>query len=246
MKERGYSLIFAAILAGGTGTRMDLDNLPKQFLPLADKPILIHTLEKFCLCARFDALYIGVHEDWLSHTRELLAKHRLDSFPIHVLAGGTTRTDTIFNILDAIETEYGENDEHIVVTHDSVRPFVKLSTIEQNIEAALTYGACDTVIAATDTIVRSDDEGEYIFRIPTRSRMYQGQTPQSFGIRLFRECYASLDEQTKATLTDACRVLVDAEIAVRLVEGDVTNIKLTTIMDYKVAQAMIESGTLDQ
>jgi 2-C-methyl-D-erythritol 4-phosphate cytidylyltransferase len=239
-------LIFAAILAGGTGTRMDLDNLPKQFLPLSEKPVLIHTLEKFCLCPSFDALFIGVHEDWLAHTRELIEKYRLTSFPIRVLAGGKTRTHTIINILDAIEKEYGESDEHIVVTHDSVRPFVKLSTIEKNIEAALSYGACDTVIPATDTIVRSDEEGELIFRIPTRSRMYQGQTPQSFNIRLFRECYATLDSEEKATLTDACKVLVEAEAPVRLVAGDVTNIKLTTIMDYKIAKAMIESGAVDQ
>jgi 2-C-methyl-D-erythritol 4-phosphate cytidylyltransferase len=239
-------LIFAAILAGGSGTRMDLDNMPKQFLPLADKPILIHTLEKFCLCTRFDALFVGVHGDWLAHTHELLEKYRLTGFPIHVLAGGATRNDTIVNILDAIEAQYGASTEHIVVTHDSVRPFVKLSTIEANIEAALAYGACDTVIPATDTIVRSDDEGTSIFGIPNRSRMYQGQTPQSFGITLFRESLAGLDEATRVSLTDACKVLVEAGHKVRLVEGDVTNIKLTTIMDYKVAQAMIESGSVDK
>jgi 2-C-methyl-D-erythritol 4-phosphate cytidylyltransferase len=225
---------------------MDLDNLPKQFLLLADKPVLIHTLEKFCLCSRFDALFVGVHKDWLAHTQELIAKYRLAGFPIHVLAGGVTRTDTIFNVLDAIETEYGQSDEHIVVTHDSVRPFVKLSTIERNIDAALAYGVCDTVIPATDTIVRADEEGEYILRIPTRSRMYQGQTPQSFKIELFRKCYAGLSEETRESLTDACRVFVEAESPVRLVLGDVTNIKLTTIMDYKVARAMIESGAVDQ
>jgi 2-C-methyl-D-erythritol 4-phosphate cytidylyltransferase len=225
---------------------MDLDNLPKQFLPLAEKPVLIHTLEKFCLCPRFDALFVGVHKDWLAHTWELVERYRLTEFPIHVLAGGDTRTGTILNVLDAIETEYGKSDEHIVVTHDSVRPFVKLSTIEENIEAALAYGACDTVIPATDTIVRSDEKGEQIYRIPTRSRMYQGQTPQSFGIKLFKDCYAGLDEATKVSLTDACKVLVAAKAPVRLVMGDVTNIKLTTIMDYKIAKAMIESGAVDQ
>jgi 2-C-methyl-D-erythritol 4-phosphate cytidylyltransferase len=225
---------------------MDLDNLPKQFLPLAEKPVLVHTLEKFCLCPRFDALFVGVHKDWLAHTQELIEKYRLAGFPLRVLAGGTTRTDTILNVLDAIEAEYGKSDEHIVVTHDSVRPFVKLSTIEKNIETALAYGACDTVIPATDTIVRSDEEGEQIFRIPTRSRMYQGQTPQSFGVSLFRRCYATLDDEAKETLTDACKVLVEAQAPVRLVPGDVTNIKLTTIMDYKIAKAMIESGSIDQ
>jgi 2-C-methyl-D-erythritol 4-phosphate cytidylyltransferase len=239
-------LIFAAILAGGTGTRMDLDSLPKQFLPLADKPILIHTLEKFCLCARFDALFVGVHKDWIGYTQEMIERHRLNSFPIHVLAGGETRNDTIVNVLDAIEAEYGASDEHVVVTHDAVRPFIKLSTIEANIDAALEHGACDTVIPATDTIVYADERGTSIQSIPDRSRVYQGQTPQSFCVTLFKNSFAILDSETKASLTDACKVLAEAGHDVYLVGGDVTNIKLTTIMDYKIAQAMIESGAVDQ
>jgi 2-C-methyl-D-erythritol 4-phosphate cytidylyltransferase len=127
-----------------------------------------------------------------------------------------------------------------------VRPFVKLSTIEQNIEAALEYGACDTVIPATDTIVRSNEDGTTIYKIPERNRMYQGQTPQSFGITRFRESLDKLDAKTKESLTDACKVLVEAGNEVRLVAGDPTNIKLTTTMDYKVAHAMIESGVVDK
>lgn len=239
-------MIFGAILAGGTGTRMDLENLPKQFLPLADKPILIHTLEKFCLCARIDALYIGVHSDWVSHTQDLINKYALSHYDIHVVSGGGSRNQTIMNILDAIETDHGQDAEHIVVTHDSVRPFVKLSTIEANIDAALANPACDTVIPATDTIVRSDEDGAFIAQIPTRDRMYQGQTPQSFKVSLFRQLYQDMDEQTRVSLTDACKVFVEAGYPVRLVPGDVTNIKLTTIMDYKIAQAMIESRAIDQ
>ncbi|MDR1184584.1 MAG: D-ribitol-5-phosphate cytidylyltransferase, partial [Coriobacteriales bacterium] len=208
--------------------------------------ILIHTLEKFCLCARFDALFVGVHKEWLVHTQELLTKYRLEGFPIHVLAGGETRNDTIVNVLDAIEAKYGTSDEHVVVTHDAVRPFVKLSTIEANINAVLEHGACDTVIPATDTIVYADERGVSIQDIPDRSRVYQGQTPQSFGVTLFRNSLAVLDSETRTTLTDACKVLVEAGHDVYLVEGDVTNIKLTTIMDYKIAKAMIESGAVDK
>ena len=239
-------MIFGAILAGGTGTRMDLENLPKQFLPLDEKPILIHTLEKFCLCTRLDALYVGAHSDWVNHTQDLIENYGLARYNIRVVAGGDSRNQTIMNILDAIEDDHGTSDEHIVVTHDSVRPFIKLSTIEANIEAAMAYPACDTVIPATDTIVRSDERCEFISEIPTRDRMYQGQTPQSFKISLFRQIYQDMDEQTRAELTDACKVFVEAGYPVRLVIGDVTNIKLTTIMDYKIAQAMIESRAIDQ
>jgi 2-C-methyl-D-erythritol 4-phosphate cytidylyltransferase len=239
-------MIFAAILAGGTGTRMDIDAMPKQFLPLAGKPILIHTLEKFCLASRLDGIYVGVHPDWLSHTERLLAEYGLGDYAITLVPGGGTRNDTILNVVEAIERDHGDSADNIVVTHDSVRPFVKLATIEANIDAALATGACDTVIPATDTIVRASDDGTRVGRIPTRDRMYQGQTPQSFKAATFKRCYAALTAEQRAQMSDACRVLVEAGEPVALVPGDVTNIKLTTIMDYKVAQAMVEGGGLDQ
>ena len=83
--------------------------------------------------------------------------------------------------------KFGESDDHVIVTHDAVRPFVSLRMIEENIEAAIKYGACDTVIPATDTIVSSKD-GQVIDSIPQRSEMDQGQTPQSFNVKLLKNC----------------------------------------------------------
>ena len=68
-------MIFGAILAGGTGSRMHMADMPKQFLPLGDKPILLHTLEKFLTCSRFDKIYVGVHPDWIDYTNDLVEKH---------------------------------------------------------------------------------------------------------------------------------------------------------------------------
>lgn len=241
---KGVVMIFGAILAGGVGSRMDIESMPKQFLPLGERPILIHTLEKFCLCGRFDALYVGVHKDWITHTEDLLTKFGLGRFPIEVICGGNDRNGTIMNILDGIEARHGSDETHVVVTHDSVRPFVKLSIIEENIDAALRFGACDTVIPATDTIVQSEDGG-FLSGVPSREHMYQGQTPQSFNVSLLKELYAELTDEEKSALTDACKVLVMRDKPVKMVTGDVTNIKLTTIMDYKIAQAMIESKIVD-
>lgn len=234
-------MIFGALLAGGIGSRMNIESMPKQFLPLGSKPILMHTLDKFLLCGEFDAIYIGVHKDWIDFVEDAIVESGISSDLVHVVCGGADRNGTIMNIIEAIENDFGESEDHVIITHDSVRPFVKIPTIKANIKAACVHGACDTVIPATDTIVRSTN-GELISDIPFRSEMYQGQTPQSFKISKLKSVYTSLTDGEKAALTDACKIFVLKGQPVALVEGDVTNIKLTTLMDYKVAQAMLESG----
>ena len=183
-------MIFGAILAGGVGSRMHMADMPKQFLPLGNKPIIIHTLEKFLTCSRFDQIYIGTHSDWVNYTEDLVAKyvpHARDR--IRVVCGGENRNETIQNIITALEADYGSDDDHVIVTHDAVRPFVTLRMIEENIDQALRCGAVDTVTPAVDTIVVSGD-GKTIRDIPDRKQMYQGQTPQSFRVRLLRRVHA--------------------------------------------------------
>ncbi|MDY5273758.1 MAG: 2-C-methyl-D-erythritol 4-phosphate cytidylyltransferase [Arcanobacterium sp.] len=230
-------MIYAAILAGGTGSRMKMANMPKQFLDLGDKPVILHTLEKFLLVPDFDGVYVGVHPDWVDYTRDLLAGEGLAEC-VTVIAGGANRNGTIANILAQIENEHGDDPEAIIITHDAVRPFVSLATIRDNICAARKFGACDTVIPATDTIVDSAD-GSVIIEIPDRSRLYQGQTPQSFRIDWLKDSYSKLSEEEKAAIPDACKALVLAGYPVQLVEGAPENIKLTTVMDYRIAQSLV-------
>lgn len=232
-------------MAGGVGSRMHMGDMPKQFLPLGDKPIIIHTLEKFLLCSRFDKVYLGVHSDWLGYTESLVRKHIPDGMDkVCVVAGGADRNGTILNIIEEIEYNYGQSDEHVIVTHDSVRPFVTMRMIEENIDGALRYGAVDTVTAAVDTIVVSAD-GKQICDIPDRRRMYQGQTPQSFKISLLKRLYLSLSEEEKMILTDACKICVVRSYPVHLVEGTATNLKITTPGDYRIAQAMVGGKAID-
>jgi len=231
-------MIFGAILAGGTGSRMKIADMPKQFLTLGDKPIIIHTLQKFLLCTELDKVYVGVHKNWVSHMNDLIEKYIEDREKVRIVAGGEDRNSTIFNIIEDIEDNHGINDEHIIVTHDAVRPFVTLRILTENIQAALKYGACDTVVGATDTIVESVD-GVSISNIPPRNYMYQGQTPQSFNISKLKEMFAALSEEEKESLTDACSIFVKKGQKVHLVRGEVSNMKITTVNDYEIVQAMI-------
>lgn len=237
-------MIYGAILAGGIGSRMNISDMPKQFLTLGDKPIIIQTLEKFLMCNRLDYIYVGVHSSWVSHMEDLLEKFNLDDDKILITEGGADRNNTIINIISKIEKDHGMNDDDIIVTHDSVRPFVTLRIIEDNIDAAVKYGACDTVVSAVDTIVVSED-GDAIHSIPNRRFMYQGQTPQSFKMNMLKGLYNDLKQEEKEILTDACKICVVRNTPVKLVEGEVSNIKITTVSDYKIAQAMLGGIELD-
>ena len=238
-------MVFGAILAGGVGSRMHISTMPKQFLTLGDKPIIIHTLEKFLACSEFESVYIGVHADWMEYMDDLVVKYIPYSVnKVKIVCGGSDRNETIQNIISAIENEYGENEDNIIVTHDAVRPFVTMRMIEENIEYAKKYGAVDTVTPAVDTIVQSDD-GKIISDIPNRAKLYQGQTPQSFRIKLLKDLYKTLSDEEKLILTDACKICIVRNHPVYLVNGEYTNLKITTLGDYKIAQAMVGGNILD-
>lgn len=236
-------MIFAVILAGGTGSRMGSNDMPKQFLEIKGKPILNHTIEKFLPNPRFEKIIVLSPKAWVHHAKEIIHKYTGKSDRIEVIEGGATRNETIMNAIAYIERSYSLDDDTIIVTHDSVRPFVTHRIIEENIEAALRDGACDTVIPATDTIVES--EGQTIAAIPDRRRMYQGQTPQSFKAKQLRDTYLSLTKEEKEILTDAAKILVIKGKKVSLVQGETYNIKITYPYDLKIARSLLEEEEHD-
>ncbi|MDE6603713.1 MAG: 2-C-methyl-D-erythritol 4-phosphate cytidylyltransferase [Lachnospiraceae bacterium] len=231
-------MIYAAILAGGTGARMGNMDKPKQYLLLNGKPIIIHTIEKFCVNPRFERIIVLCPQNWMLHTQNLINRYLNDHSRIEVIEGGSTRNDTIMNAIRHIKNTGDLNDETILVTHDSVRPFVTHRIIEENIDGAIRYGACDTVVAASDTIVESRD-GVVISNIPDRMQMYQGQTPQSFKAEKLMHIFNSLLPEEKEILTDAAKIFVIKGEPVHLVKGEVFNTKITYSYDLEVAEAMI-------
>jgi 2-C-methyl-D-erythritol 4-phosphate cytidylyltransferase len=232
-------MIFAAILAGGIGSRMGGTDTPKQFLDLGDKPVIVHTIEKFVINSKIDRIIVLTPQNFINHTNHLISEYIGENDDIIVIEGGQTRNDTLINSIDYIEENFGIDDESIIVTHDSVRPFVTHRIIEDNIEAARRYGACDTVIPATDTIVESIN-GTTIESIPVRDYYYQGQTPQSFNVKKLFNLITSLTEEESNILTDACKIFTLKDEDVHLVEGEVTNIKITYPYDLKLANTILE------
>lgn len=213
-------------------------SMPKQFLPLNGKPIIVHTVEKFILNTRFDKILISSPKEWMNHAEDNIKKYISDD-RIVVIEGGEDRNETIMNGIRFVEKTYGLTDDDIIVTHDAVRPFLTHRIIEENIDAALETGAVDTVIEALDTIVESSNH-EVITDIPVRDHMYQGQTPQSFNMKKVFNHYQNLTPEKKQILTDACKICLLAGDDVKLVKGEIFNIKITTPYDLKVANAIIQ------
>ena len=171
--------VYAGIVAGGCGSRMGAD-MPKQYIPLAGTPILLHTVRAFLKFA--DAVFVACPENFVDLTKELVGGIAT------VIPGGKTRMESIINILDNISPE---NDD-IILTHDGVRPFVSERIITENIEEAKKHLACGTFIPAVDTICRSDD-GKTLSAVPDRNAMYNVQTPQTFNINLLKKLVSSCE-----------------------------------------------------
>lgn len=230
-------MIFAGIVAGGTGSRMGAD-IPKQFIELGGRPILIYTIEKFLQVSEIDKVYVGVHSEWIDYTNRLISKFFPNSSKTCIVAGGNDRNSTVFNIVDKIKSEYEISDNDIILTHDGVRPFVSRDIILENIKSTIKYNACTTAITAIDTLLYSEDNLT-ITSTPPRNKMYHAQTPQSFNLRNLLEVYCSLNDGEKALLTDTCSIYTAKGLPVKIVNGDVSNIKITTPFDLKIANSLI-------
>lgn len=237
-------MTYGVILAGGIGSRMGGDK-PKQYLTVKGKPIIIYTIEKFLVVPEFEKVIVLCPKQWVEHTKNLIEKNIAPAKDrVAVIEGGSTRNETIMNAIKLIESEGNLNDDTIIVTHDSVRPFVTHRIIEENIKAAEEFGACDTVVPATDTIVEAMDNAT-ISNIPDRSKMYQGQTPQSFKALKLKNMYESLSDEEKDILTDAAKIFVIKGEKVALVQGETFNMKITYPYDLRVAKSLLEDETDD-
>lgn len=233
-------MIYGEILAGGKGTRMGNTEMPKQFLKLGDRPIIIHTIEKFLLQNKFEKVIIVCPKPWISHTKDIVKKYIAPKFieKVVVCVGGVDRNGSVMSGIHYIEEHYGLNDDDIIVTHDAVRPFLTSRMLSENIEMGLKYGATDTVVSAVDTIVESQDN-EFITAIPLRDKMYQGQTPQTFNVKKLKSLFESLTDEEKVILTDAAKIFVMKGEKVKLVSGELYNIKITSQYDLDVANMLI-------
>lgn len=230
-------MAIAGIVAGGTGSRMG-GAVPKQFMELCGKPVIVRTIEKFAGSRDIGAVIVGVNPDWYDHMLSLVGEY----FPsgVYVTKGGADRSDTIVNIIRYASDVLGFADDEIILTHDAVRPFVTEKMISDSIEAMSCCEICTAAVGATDTMLISAD-GKTASEFPVRSTMYRVQTPQSFRMGQFVTMLGAVPQDRRSEITDACSVYHRLGIKVHIIQGGETNIKLTYPADFEAAKAFVRA-----
>lgn len=213
----------AAILAGGTGTRMGGDK-PKQFLEINGKKLIEYTVEKFEHHPEIDGIYIVCVSDYTDTMKDIVS-HAGWSKVKRILAGGSNRRESSKIAVEAALEDFGPED--IILIHDAARPNVSADIISDNIRQTSNIGAVNTVIPSQDTILVSDD-GRMLTAYTDRSKMFQVQTPQSFKLKVIKEGH---DRFEMPEVTDDCALVARLGQPVALVMGDKKNVKITTAED---------------
>ena len=223
MKKQKYAII----VAGGSGSRMGSE-IPKQFLPLAGKPILLHTIKRFLEVPSIKIILVLPEKD-IEFWNETCIQNAFIEKSIIVVKGGNTRFQSVKNGLSYVE------DEGIVAVHDGVRPFVSLAIIHRSFEIAEKEGSAITSVVLKDSIreIKPNGENKAVERINFRLM----QTPQTFQSELIQKAF-EVKEQT--FFTDCASVVEFAGFPVTLIEGAYENIKITTPEDLLIAEALLK------
>lgn len=219
---------FGIILAGGVGARMGIENLPKQYVEVNGKPVLVYTLEKFECCGDVDRILVVADPAWHDRITQWCREYGIRKFS-GFAAPGVTRQQSVFSGLLACEAQQG-SPEDIVIIHDAARPMVTPALITAGIEATREHDGALAAITAKDTIYFCQD-GRFITGLIDRSTLRCGQTPETFKLGV------CLDINRKATPEDLEKFHGCSELAfkygldVRIIPGEEMNFKLTTQED---------------
>ena len=223
--------VAAVIVAAGQGTRMGAET-KKQYMMLANRPVLAHTLLAFEKCGAVEEIFLVIHRgDDPFCKREIIDPLRPNK-PIHLVSGGATRQESVYNGLKAIDGRFS-----IVVIHDGVRPLVNIARIAECVTVARKYGGCILGMAASDTI-KTVDEYDRVIGTMKRHMIRMAQTPQAFRYDLILEAHVASQKEGYAGTDDAELVEQRGKV-VKVIPGDPYNIKITTPEDLKLAEALL-------
>lgn len=230
----------AVIFAGGTGSRMNLDNLPKQFLTHHNKPILIYTLEQFQNHDEIDGIIIVMLAEWIDKTWELIKQYHIAKV-VDVVSGGETGFQSRYKgLLKAEELYPGDT---VILMHDGVRPFIDQDTISKDIASVKKHGSAITVAPAVETVALKTENG-LVGEIMDRSLCQLAKAPQCFYLKDLTEAHRKAYESGKTDLIDTAFLMQSEGYPLYIVEGRPENIKITTPNDYYTFCALIDAESM--
>ena len=231
----------AVILAGGTGSRMG-GSLPKQFLDLDGRPVIVNSIEAFDSHPAIDEVAVVIHPDWRGRMEEIVAQGHWQKVK-KIIDGGSER---YMSSLNAIMAYIDEPDDTNLLLHDAARPFLSADIIDRVVSALERHDAVGVAVPSTDTVwevhpdfivEQTTEISRFVARIPERKLMWRAQTPQAFRLPLIRDAYQRALQDPRFQATDDCGVVRKymPGTKITVVEGNERNRKITFPEDLQIA-----------
>jgi 2-C-methyl-D-erythritol 4-phosphate cytidylyltransferase len=226
----------ALIFAGGSGIRMSTKSIPKQFLTLHGKEIIIYTIEHFEKHPEIDAICVVCKEDWIEYLYKILKKNQIEKVK-WVVPGGETGQDSIYNGLEKIYQECPG--DTIVLIHDGVRPLIDSKLISDNIKSVKKYGSAITVTPVVETVMLANKDNK-VYKSVDRDISRMAKAPQSFYLKDIYSAHLRAIADNCHSKIDSATMMSDYGYSLYTVEGSSENIKITTPTDYYIFKTLVD------
>lgn len=224
----------AIILAGGIGSRLG-GPMPKQFLSLNDKPVIVHTLENFQKNANVDGIIVVCVKDWIPHLKEILIEYKISKV-MDIVEGGETGHDSTRNGIFSLKNTLKEDD--FIIIHDAARPILPQIAINNMLEVAHKNGNASLAIPCYETVIYTDDGVQGNTQLD-RSKLMRVQTPQAYKYGPMLDLYERAEKENKHDFIYADLVLVYYGFPVFFSKGFTNNIKITRKEDIPLCKALM-------
>lgn len=242
MSQVDHTPIVAVVLAGGRGLRFGSE-MPKQFVKLAGRMVIEHTIDVFEMAEAVDEIIVVVPGGYQDMIWEAVSRNTWSKVS-KVVEGGRDRADSTASAITALSAH---PDHARILVHDAARPLLDSATIGRCLDALKSYDAVDVVVPASDTIVEVGGDS-HITDIPDRSRLRRGQTPQGFRLKVLRDAYSCAAARGLAGVTCDCGVVRRElpHVPITTVLGSSANLKITDGVDLYIAEKLIQTRSVNQ
>lgn len=230
------------IIAGGVGARMG-QSIPKQFLNVLEKPIIIYTLEAFQRHPNIDSIIVVCLDGWheiLKSYAEQFDINKLES----IVSGGKNGQESIKNGLNEAK-RLGYSDDDIVLIHDAIRPMVNEEILSDNIAKSEVYGNATTVVPCTTVVLKKSEDESFSEEVVDREKLYLTQTPQAFRLGDILKAHEEAEEKGITNSVASCDLYTKLGKKVYYSAGSETNIKLTRPGDVQIFKALLKTKKPD-
>lgn len=225
-------MVIALITAGGKGTRLKSD-IPKQFLEINDKPLLIYTLEKFQQNCRIDAIIISCLSGWEEQLKKKIKEYRISKVK-WIVKNGDSQVESINNCLNLLKKKGNKND--IIVIHAGNRPLVSEELINKSIDECILNDNAIAAISCPEVLVSKKD-----YKVYERKEFYRVQTPQTLKLNKLIKIYNELNNKELNDVATTCDLMIRTGEKVNFIDGSHMNIKITYPEDMKIFEAVIKN-----